>query len=250
MVAILFCPLSEQKPMIRVAAHCFILFTICLPAFAEGRAQFTPARFADTESPLPTLIKFPGARKDVDVRMRCDTVVTDEGALNRVVCYGPDRKKMSYKNAIYKVIEDVGFVPATVNGEARTVVMQFTLHFVRKDREENIYLYPNHGHDADKYGADYTGVQRYDWGQWSSHDCRGHHRRYNVGTRATIAPDGSVQDHKLYKGKQEIGPCEEDIRKHVRSGSYIPAMSDGVPVQANYVETFLNYLDPRVSYAY
>ena len=236
--------------MIRAKALSFIVFIMCLPAIADEAAPFTPARFADTESPLPTLIKFPGARKDVDVRMRCDTVITDEGALNRIVCYGPDRKKMSYKNAIYDVIKDVEFVPATVNGETETVIMQFTLHFMRKDGVENIYLYPNHGHDAETYGTDYSGVQRYDWGQWSSHDCRGHHRRYIVSTRATVGPDGSYQEHKLFKGGQEIGPCEKDINEHIRSGSYIPAMNDGVPIQAKYVETFLNYLDPKVSYAH
>jgi len=36
----------------------------------------------------------------------------------------------------------------------------------------------------------------------------------------------------------------------VKSGSYIPAMSDGVGVEAEFVETFLNYLDPEVPYGY
>lgn len=223
---------------------------MCLPAAADEAVLYSPAGFADTDKPLPTLIQFPGAKKDVDVQMRCDTVVTDTGALTRIVCYGPDRRKMSYKNAIYDVIRDVEFVPATINGEAKTVIMQFSLHFVRKDGDEHIYLYPNHGHDADRYGTDYTGVQRYDWGQWSSHECRGHHRRYLVGTRATIGADGSYLNHKLTKGKQSLGPCEADINQHVISGSYIPAMKDGVPVEAEFVETFLNYLDPDVPYGY
>lgn len=221
---------------------------LCLPVVADDDVPFTPARFADTENPLPSLIDFPGAKKDVDVRMKCDTVITDEGQLNRIVCYGPDRFKMSYKNAIYDVIRDIEFIPATVNGETVTVIMQFTLHFVRKDGVENISLYSNRGDDAERYGTDYIGVQRYNWGQWSSHDCRGHHRRYLVSSHATIGPDGSYLHHKLYKGKQELGPCEEDINEHVRSGSYIPATKDGAPVQARFVETFLNYLDPKVSY--
>jgi hypothetical protein len=223
---------------------------LCFPALAGQTAQYSPARFADTDKPLPTLIKFPGAGKDADIRIRCDTVIADTAALTRIVCYGPDRKKMSYKNAIYDVIKDVEFVPASINGEAKTVVMQFTLHFVRKDGEEDIYLYPNHGHDADKYGNCYSGVQRYAWGQWSSHACRGHHRRYLVGTRATIGADGSYLGHKLTKGKHELGPCEADINEHVVSGSYIPAMKDGVPVEAELVESFLNYLDPDVPYGY
>lgn len=234
--------------MIIIKVVFLILLFSCLTAVADEASRFTPARFAETDTPFQGLIKFPGSGKDVDVKMKCDTVVTNEGKLNRVVCYGPDRYKMSYKNAIYKVIEDAEFVPATVDGEAKTVVMQFTLHFVRKEGVENIFLYRNHGDDADKYGTDYTGVQRYDWGAWSSHACRGHHRRYIVGTRATIGPDGSLQDHKLLKGNQVLGPCEEDINKHITSGSYIPAMKNGVPVRAVFVETFLNYLDPKVSY--
>ena len=244
-----------NNKMISIRAHTPILLILCLPAAADEAppatdetGQYIAARFADTDEPLESLVKFPGARKDVDVQMRCDAVITDATALNRIVCYGPDRKKMSYKNAIYDVIKEVSFVPATINGEARTVIMQFSLHFVRQDGEQNIYLYPNHGQDADRYGTEYSGVQRYDWGQWSSHECRGHHRRYIVGTRATIRADGSYQDHKLFKGKQEIGPCEENINEHIKTGSYIPAINDGVPVQAQLVETFLNYLDPEVSY--
>lgn len=250
MVAILFDLSSNQEPMINSRTLCSVLFMICLPAFAEEAVKYTPAGFADTDKPLPTLIKFPGARKDADVQIRCDTVITDDGTLTQLVCYGPDRRKMSYKNAIFDVIRDIEFVPATINGDPKTVIMQFILHFVRKDEVENIYLYPNHGHDADNYGTEYTGVQRYDWGQWSSHDCRGHHLRYIVGSRTIIGSDGGYQEHKLLKGKQEIGPCEESINEHIKSGSYIPAMNAGVPVQAEFVETFLNYLDPKVSYAY
>ncbi|MFQ5548515.1 MAG: hypothetical protein ACE5FV_09495 [Woeseia sp.] len=234
--------------MIRISALCTIFSVFCVSAFGDEPSQFTHARFADTDTPLASLIKFPGARKDADVKMRCDAVVTDAAELNRVVCYGPDRYKMSYKNAVYDVIEDVAFVSATVNGETKTVIMQFTVHFVRRDGVENIYIYPNHGHDADKYGPDYIGVQRYDWGMWSSHACRGHHRRYHVNTRATIGPDGSYQDHKLIKGDMVLGPCEEDINKHIKTGSYIPAMNDGVAVESRFVETFLNFLDPKVSY--
>jgi hypothetical protein len=60
---------------------------MCLSAAADEAVQYSPARFADMDKPLPTLIKFPGAKKD---------------------------------------------------------------------GEENIYLYPNHGHDAGKYGTDYS----------------------------------------------------------------------------------------------
>jgi len=235
--------------MAKMKTTCLILILCCLSAFANEATQYTPARFAESGTPLPSLIEFPYSRKDVDVLMKCDTVITDTGALTRIVCYGPDRMKMSYKNAIYDVIKGVKFVPATVNGAAETVVMQFSLHFVRKDGEESISLYLNHGDDADKYGTGYFGVQRYDWGQWSSHDCRGHHRRYLVRTRASIGSDGSYQSHKLSKGADmELGPCEADFHEHVKTGSYIPAIADGVPVQARYVETFLNYLDPKVSY--
>ena len=239
-----------NNKMISIRALTPILLILCLPTFADDAVEYTPAGFAETDEPLQTLVDFPFSRKDADVQIRCDTVVTDAAELTRIVCYGSDRKKMSYKNSIYDEIKELKFVPATINGEATTVVMQFSLHFVRKDRVENIYLYPNHGHDADKYGTDYTGVQRYDWGQWSSHDCRGHHRRYIVGTRAMIGPDGSYLSHKLTKGEHDIGPCEADINEHVKSGSYIPAMNDGVGVESEFVETFLNYLDPEITYGY
>ncbi len=239
-----------NNKMISIRALTPTLFILCLPAFADEAVEYAPAGFAKTDEPLQTLVKFPYSRKDADVRIRCDTVVTDAAELKRIVCYGSDRKKLSYKNSIYDEIKEMKFVPATINGEAKTVVMQFSLHFVRMDGVENVYLYPNHGHDADKYGTDYSGVQRYDWGQWSSHDCRGHHRRYIVGTRASIAPDGSYLTHQLTKGEHDIGPCEADINEHVKLGSYIPAMSDGVGVEAELVETFLNYLDPEVPYGY
>lgn len=234
--------------MIRETATGLVLLGLILPVTAAGIDKFTPARFADTENPFPDLIDFPGAKKDVDVRMKCDTVITTEGELTRVICYGPDRYKMSYKNAIYDVIRDIEFVPATVNEKPVTVVMQFTLHFVRDDGAEEIFLYPNSGDDEDRYGTDYVGVQRYDWGQWSSHGCRGHHRRFVVSSRTTVGADGSYKDHMLLKGEQELGPCEDDINEHIRSGSYIPATKNGVPVEAKFVETFLNYLDPKVSY--
>ncbi len=234
--------------MFKYKTVCSILFLWWLPVNADEAPQFTPARFADSDKQLQSLIKFPRSGKDIDVKIKCDTVVTDEGKISRVVCYGPDRWKVSYKKAIYDVIEDVEFVPATVNGEAKTVVLQCSVQFVRKEGVENISVYPNHGHDVRRYGNDYSGVQRYDWDIWSSRGCRRHNRRFIVNTEAIVGSDGKLLDHKLVKGNQRLGPCEEDLNRHVSTGSYIPALMDGIPVQAKLVETYLNYLDPKATY--
>jgi len=242
------CSIERTKTMFKYKTVCSILILWCMPAIADEAPQFTPARFADSEEPLQSLIEFSHSGKDIDVKIKCDTVITDEGKISRVVCYGPDRRKVSYKKAIYDVIKNVEFVPATVNGEAKTVILQCTVQFVRQEGVANISVYPNHGYNVKKYGDNYSGVQRYDWDIWSSRGCRRHNRRFFVSTEAIVGSDGKLLDYKLDKGEQRLGPCEEDLNKHVSSGSYIPAMMDDIPVQAKFVESHLNYLDPKATY--
>ncbi len=84
-----------NNKMVSIRALTPIFFILCLPASADEAVDYSPAGFAETDEPLQTLVKFPFSRKDADVRIRCDTVVTDAAELTRIVCYGPDRKKMS-----------------------------------------------------------------------------------------------------------------------------------------------------------
>ena len=234
--------------MIKKTPLCLALLVGWLPVLAEETPTFTPAHFAEGENTIESLVKFPRGSKDVDVKIKCDSVVTNDAKLERVVCYAPDRHKRSYKDAIYKIVEDVELVPATVNGTPETVVMQYTVHFVRKDGEQSISVYSNHGFDSKKYGNEYSGVQRYDWGRWSSKGCRRHYRRFIVTTEALVGSDGRLQEYKLIKGNHVLGACEEDLENHIKTGSYIPAMKDGAPVQARFVETYLNYLDRNLTY--
>lgn len=225
---------------------CLLLFLTA--AMADAAPKFEPARFADSEMAPASLIEFPRSKKNVDVTIRCDNVLSVEASIDRIFCYGTNRRKMSYKDAIIDVIKDFEFVPAHIDGEVKAVVIQFSVRFVREDGVEGISVYQNHGLNADKYGNNYTGVQRYDWDHWSSIGCRHHYRRFIVSASATIGSDGALMDHKISKGKHYLGICEEDLNSHMSSGSYIPAMSDGVPVEARYVETYLNYWDPEASY--
>ncbi len=70
----------------------------------------------------------------------------------------------------------------------------------------------------------------------------------DVSVGATNVSDGALMNPKIRKRKHYLGICEEDLNNHISSGSYIPAMSDGIPVEARYVETYLSYWDPKASY--
>ena len=81
------------------------LFLFLTAAMADAAPKFEPARFASSEMAPESLIEFPRSKKNVDVTIRCDTVLSVEASVDRILCYGPDRRKMSYKDAIFDVIK-------------------------------------------------------------------------------------------------------------------------------------------------
>ena len=94
---------------------------------------------------------------------------------------------------------------------------------------------PNGGDDADRFGVEYEGPQRYSE-DTPPPNCG------SVGgiARVAVGADGRATgevDLVMSNGTPEhLGTCETWMVRVVREGRYIPAHFEGKPVAATYVE--------------
>jgi hypothetical protein len=195
-----------------------------------------PARFVDGLEAAAATIPFPDYRKDIALFINCAAQLDETGAVISHFCLdysgsADDR----FRQLVDRFVGGASFSPAKVNGEPLPVVFYFRVYFGRRGEEYAVGVFPNWGDDAERYGLNYEAPQRYDL-QPMSDACsiEGGLARILVGADGRASGEAGLV--MSYGVPERYSECESWFADSVAAGRYIPAMLDGEPVPATYVE--------------
>lgn len=203
---------------------------------AGSGARLVPARFKNGLEAAAAEIEFPDYRKDIALYINCAASLDEFGQVERHYCLDysgsvDDR----FRDRVDRFIRTTAISPAVVDGQPVPVELYFRVYFGRRGDLYAVGVLPNWGDDAEKYGVEYEAPQRYDL-EPMSHACA-----IDGGmARITVDADGHAKGEASlimsYGIPERYSECEHWFSRSVANGSYIPAMQDGKPVPATYVE--------------
>lgn len=217
---------------------CLMLLT--LHVLAEDIPVFEPAAFYDDDRSLKNKINFPDTEGNVKVLIHCDASVEKRGRLDMARCLAKDDTLAEYESAILVATNKVvTMVPAMENGRPVEVWFQFSVFFERNNGVESIQVYPHQFLNFDEYGLDYSGPQRY-----SSRDssfpwslCR-QGFVHKVWISMTVDEAGVPGEIEVLDQDNYPDTCAKAAQNYMSQGKYIPAIQNGRPVKAKYLEIF------------
>lgn len=210
---------------------------------ADALAQRTPALFGSGEESLPSLIEFPELQGDTTVTLRCAALAEEDGNLEMNGCYAERPADELFIEPIIEAAEDANVQPAVIDGDERTVYLQYRVKFTKKGKEQTIDVYPNPGvqENIDAYGQEHVAAQRV-VGDEEWQDICPENARYLVWLKAHVSPEGVPGNLSLEHtaGINPTARCRQAILDTVSSSPFSPALADGEPVPSTYVEPFSN----------
>jgi hypothetical protein len=222
-----------------------VLVGLALPMLSTAHAAATPARFGDALNQLTAQVKLPqeleGGHKTLAVY--CQTDVAATGMLANTQCY-QHPKIANLEQQTLSALESVKFEPATVDGEAVPVRMQFRVVYSRSGDQPDMVMLPNLGTLQNEHGVNYFAPQeRLDKTPW--------YQQYLQNERATgkgffddgrltrvmgtVETSGEVGDINTLdargSGKRDAG----FIEKALKQSRFIPGFVNNNPVEMHYV---------------
>ena len=220
----------------RVASQNLVLVIAMLMHCNAGAetALSTLAQFIDGENSLQNLIEFPAVDGDVSKTIFCESRVYKSGKLRRTLCPASSKSDRYFIEAIETAAMEARVTPATLNGKAKRTSILYSVMFVRQGGVEAIGVYPNWGHDVEKYGPDYESAQRYDRGKLAS-QCKPASLLLVI---MKIGADGRISGEiglSVSDGEYGKTQCVGLVRDHIIESSYIAGRHNGEPVETTHV---------------
>ncbi|MDZ7643420.1 MAG: hypothetical protein U5K76_03825 [Woeseiaceae bacterium] len=217
--------------------------TLLACASAASADERVPATFDHAEDNLATKIEFPEFKGDAAARLRCAARVAGSGKFGDGGCYAHTAGDEVYIEAINKATKKARMNPATIDGRALDVYVQYQVEFTKKGDEQTIRIYNNPGLEEmiDAYGDDHIapqrGLTREAWQQVCPQ-----RTRWLVWAKAHVAPDGTASSFSIVPGEGAAitENCREAILATLNESVYLPAMDDGETVPSSFIEPFGN----------
>lgn len=222
-----------------------VLVGLTLPMLSTAYAAATPARFGDALNQLTVQVKLPpefeGGHKTLAVY--CQTDVAATGTLANTQCY-QHPKIANLEQQTLKALESTKFEPATVDGQAVPVRMQFRVVYSRSGDQPDMVMLPNLGTLQNEHGVNYFAPQeRLDktpWYQQYLQNDRASGKAFFDDGRLTrvlgvVKTSGEVGDVNTLdargSGKRDAGFVE----KALKQSHFIPGFVNNNPVEMHYV---------------
>jgi hypothetical protein len=225
-----------------------VLAAACAALLALGNAggetasfddqAFVPARLPAGLDAALNELALPIYRRGTDLHLYCVTDVSSAGRTRHNACLpyaGFDTTR--YHEPIVRMMRKIRLSPARFNGKAVPTELYYRLHFDLVDEIPRVRVYPNWGHDTDRYGTPYEAPQRYETYRFPR-DCL-----FFVGIATTpLDAHGRVTgDPELqtpFPADEATLECIDKIKARLIKGKYIPARRDGEPVAATHAEVW------------
>ncbi len=135
---------------------------VLLATFAAGGAyaeEFTPAKFAKGELTVTNMLRVPIERPPgrYDVSLTCQVIVETDGETTSPHCLADSRYR-SFQWEVVKAVSSTVMEPATVDGEAVRVLMNFMVGFRCREGCAALVI-NNHANHIKELGVGYTSPQ-------------------------------------------------------------------------------------------
>jgi hypothetical protein len=211
-----------------------LLLTITILLASQNSAaedELTPALLNSGENSLQNLIEFPDWHGDVEISILCGAPLASDGEFLDNYCWGFDRRKFYYIEKIQEVIEKARAIPARLNGEIKSVWIQYSVDFRKIGDATSIIVYPNWGFNRKAYGRFYLSPQLYDAPKRSMY-C---HKEMSFTVSMQVDATGQIQTADVVSGKAN-DKCRKKLAEFVEHAKYIPANHQGESVAVKYVD--------------
>lgn len=212
----------------------FLIISLIIPSYTLAQeSEFISASFNDEADSLQNLIEFPEFNENIDSTVRCSSELSRFGSFQSLVCLPSQYPELL--QAIGDVVLDAQINPARRGGSRQRVMIPFSVRFVKEGSSENIFIYPNFGVGTEILGLDYTAPQRVIRRiEGESDECLFQISNYWVGV--LVSTEGVPIEVSIAQPNSLTERCANLHSRVIGELSYIPAMKDGVPVQASYYE--------------
>ena len=223
----------------------FLLLFAVMP-FGSGLAEpaeRTPARFVDGKRSLQSLIEVPAVENETMAAVYCVVSVLPGGDMRDNHCFADTGVDERFREAIRSAIKKTKFVPAIVDGQARTARIYYRVVFLAKpDRASVVGVYPNWGDDIERYDSSYEAPQRI-MQHGPVAQCAFFTSELYLLARLPIAADGRVAGDVSFSGDygKQHRLCISSLKHELEESEFIPAHNNGSPVDAIYVEPIGRY---------
>lgn len=207
---------------------------LIIPSYTLAQeSEYFPASFNNEPDSLQNLIVFPDIGENIDVTARCSSKLSRFGSFQSLVCLPIQYPELL--QAIGDVILDAKISPATRDGSRQEVMIPFSVRFVKEGASENLYVYPNFGVGTEILGLEYTAPQRII--RRLIHDgeeCLFAITDYWAGV--LVSEEGISMDVSISEPHNMTERCVSVHSRYIGDFLFVPAMKDGVAVQASYYE--------------
>ncbi len=199
--------------------------------YATADEHLTPALLTSGEQSLQSLIQFPDWRGDAEISILCGARLAADGAFLDNYCWGFDSRKYYYINEIQAVADQARAIPAKLNGEPKSVWIQYSVDFRKIGEATSINVYPNWGFNRRAYGRQYLSPQLYDAPKRSMY-C---HKKMSFTVSMQIDETGKVRKTEIVSGKAS-DKCRKTLQEFKETAKYIPALDEGDAIAVKYVD--------------
>lgn len=148
-----------------VISRCVLMALACLSISITSASEnpvestYSHAVFPQGPDAPENKVRFPEIEGDISFRILCDADVARDGKILELICHtGDNFQARRFQAAVYKGVRPIRLVPASVNNEKKRVWMQFSVEFQRVGDQAEIAVFPNHGHDSQRYGRMYQAA--------------------------------------------------------------------------------------------
>lgn len=200
----------------------------------EPQHRATPARLPLSLEASLAELEFPDLEAIPELNLYCVAWVYANGRIADSHCLDYDDLDIGrLRNSVHKLLSKTQLSPAMVNGEPEDLELYFRIAFLKND---DVRVFPNWGHDVERYGPSYEAPQRYDLSERYPSSCD-----YYVGISLTpIDENGRVAGEPQFvtslRRADRSQKCVANMSKYLERGKYIPAQFDGNPVPAIHAE--------------
>ncbi len=150
-----------MKRSIRVLPLLTVVFGLAFAGVAFSSPSFSPAEFGTGESSVASKFVIPSDLGDEPLvtEVQCQAIINPDGSAAHAHCiaYHGDEP---LRDAILEAINAATFNPATIDGDAVTMLMNMMVVLQCGDEEEcGVHWRLNHGRQDEQFSSDYSAPQ-------------------------------------------------------------------------------------------
>ncbi len=196
--------------------------------------DYSPARFAAGVESFAESIPFPSAQRDFPAILFCSVLVESAGSAGERHCIGNTAGSESLARSVEDLLSQQAYTPAVIGGSRQDARMAFSVYFISDDAGDDVLVIPNLGLNRDQHGMNYSAPQGHDFPTTIDSGCS---KDFTTVIELTVSRKGEAM-RVAARPTPTRDRCLRKLLSYVRNTQYIPAMSNGKPVDARHYEVF------------